>query len=117
MVSLPQHLKFNVNTSDSINLDSNGRGVLYMGPAKVRERWVVEGMSTTIDSDDATFNPRLHIYKNGHELIAGTFNGNDDTSSGDNIELRNGESLKCVMSNGQPNKRWEMTISGRGYAV
>jgi hypothetical protein len=117
MVSLPAHLKYNVNTSRSLTLDVDGNGVIYIGPQKVRERWIVTGMSTFIDTTDETFSPKLHIHKNGHELVAGSYNANDDTSSGDTIELRNGETLKFVVTNAEPGTRWEIGISGRGYAI
>lgn len=117
MVSLPAHLKYNVNLSRSAVLDASGNGEMYIGPGKVRERWIIEGMSTSIDSTDEDYSPELKVHRNGHELIAGSYNANNDTSSGDGIELLNGEKLKFVITGGEPGKRWEIGITGAGYAL
>lgn len=114
---MASHLKYNLSTSKSATVDANGDGEIYIGPSKVSERWHVISMSTFIDSTDSSFSPRMRVYKNGHDLVGGTYNPNDDTSGGDSIELRNNERLKFVLSGAEPGRIWTISVGGTGYAV
>ncbi len=96
-------------------IDANGEGIIQLGPKKVAERWDITSISTSSDSDTDTYTPKLEVFRNGHELVAGTWNANFDTAGG-SIKLRQNEFIRCVLTGGEPGKRWTISVDGNGDA-
>lgn len=112
----PGFNQFLLQVSDTVTIGADGTAQIQLGPSRVGERWTVNGMTTSSDSDTSQYTPLLTVQRNGHEVVGGSYNANNDTSAGDAFDLLTNDFLRFSLTGGQPGKSWTIVLTGMGYA-
>lgn len=103
-----------LTASAQVTLDATGVGQVQLGPTLHTESWTVTGQS--VATSTATKHPQARIYLgtvSPATLVAGTYAGSFDTSSGDQIELASGMFLICRWTGGDPGAVATYVVTGR----
>lgn len=106
-------MRIPLETSGSGRFNAAGRASVSLGPGVWGSKWTVERYVVSSDSTDET---ECSLYKNvetNTALLDNTPNGNDDTSTSGDIEIRAGETLLFVWTGGTTNANVTVTLSGQ----
>lgn len=92
--------------------DADGRAVATLGPKKYGDSWVVNTLATITNS---TTESQLRVYRGVEAetaIVASTYSGNQDTASGNPINVPSQDKLVFVWSNASPGANCTCRIEG-----
>lgn len=92
--------------------DANGRAVVSLGPKKYGDSWTVKTLATITDS---TTESQLRVYRGveaNSAIVASTYSGNQDTASGNPIDVPSQDKLVFVWSNASVGANCTCRIEG-----
>lgn len=92
--------------------DANGRAVASLGPKKYGESWVVKILATVTNS---VAESQLRVYRGVESesaVVASTYSGNQDTASGNTIDVPSQDKLVFVWAGATAGAQCTCRIEG-----
>lgn len=92
--------------------DVDGRAVASIGPKRYGESWTVTMLATVSDS---TTESQLRVYRGVESdtaIVASSYSGNQDTASGNSLEVGSQDKLVFVWSNASVGSSCTCRIEG-----
>jgi hypothetical protein len=111
---MPIETELQLNQTYTVTIGATGIGtILDVGPTQSWERWIIEAMQTSVVG--STTQTQLTVYMQGQtRAVEGTYSGNFDNSN-TKFDLRQGQRLNLIYTNGTPGAVGTVVITGTRY--